>query len=370
MAYDTSGGTNVWLGGPSQIGTNTSSSVNTSTNDTLRIRASGGDAYTVIAVTSGASTAKTTIRNDLNAAFSSNSLPFSARIIGTNQLQIAASGGVSGNVVDIDSVANGSTLNTAVGYANGGDSVSINEGFDAKGTLANGAGFGPIWGADGGNLVVHPRDNGAGGSFNTNFQGHATISAAGNSCRFQMIADDDYVVTASDTGDTGDYNHITYVGPYTPGPGVSVTGAPLVMLQQPGSFVTVSDVGILGGASDRAGGVATALGTTESRIYRATFETLNNDPLYQPNAQRSTPTFDTQHISIHIRDSQGAGTYGLLGFIDLVRVIYRVPSNTVNSTFSKVFFGDSSINTTKWIIDWDGATTPGIGSTSVGIQFP
>lgn len=103
-------------------GTDTNANVDTSVNDTLRIRTSPSATYTVIAVTAGAATAKTTIRNDLNAAFTSNSLPLVADIVGTNQIRIRTT---SPNVgpsayLQIDSVANGSTLNTPLGFAVGG----------------------------------------------------------------------------------------------------------------------------------------------------------------------------------------------------------------------------------------------------------
>lgn len=97
-------------------------SVDTSTNDTLRIRASSADAYSVIAVTAGAATAKTLIRDDLNAAFVANDLPFIASVVGTNQLAITTTGANRGPnaYLQIDTVGAGSTLSTAVGYTGTG----------------------------------------------------------------------------------------------------------------------------------------------------------------------------------------------------------------------------------------------------------
>jgi hypothetical protein len=73
-------------------------------------------------VTSGAVTAKTTIRDDLNAAFTANGLDLTASIAGTNQIQIDSAVPNSGPsaYVEVDTVANGSTLNNAIGYAVGG----------------------------------------------------------------------------------------------------------------------------------------------------------------------------------------------------------------------------------------------------------
>lgn len=102
------------------VGTDTAATVDTTSNDTLRIRANPGDAFTVIAVTAGGTTAKTTIESDLNTAFGSNNLPFLASIVGTNQLQIESTITGPTAYLEIDTVANGSTLSTAVGFAAGG----------------------------------------------------------------------------------------------------------------------------------------------------------------------------------------------------------------------------------------------------------
>ncbi len=121
--------TDVELGGVlgeyailSLLATNTSASVDTSSNDTLRIRQSTSASFVVIAVTSGASTAKTVIVDDLNAAFVANSFDLVASIAGTNQIQIdsTSTNMGPGSYVGIDTVANGSTLSTAVGYSSSG----------------------------------------------------------------------------------------------------------------------------------------------------------------------------------------------------------------------------------------------------------
>jgi hypothetical protein len=94
-------------------------SVDTSVNNTLRIRSVGASTpYQVIVVTTGIATLKTRIRDDLNIAFQNLSLPFVASIAGTNQIQIDTTAPNSGPnaFLGVDSVANGSTLNTAVGF--------------------------------------------------------------------------------------------------------------------------------------------------------------------------------------------------------------------------------------------------------------
>lgn len=107
-----------WYAFLSVQGTDNNATVDTSVNDTLKIRQSSGAAWTSITVTSGVATAKTTIRDDLNTAFTANGLDFVASVTGTNQLQIDTTKPNSGPNADmlIDSVAGGSTLSTPLGY--------------------------------------------------------------------------------------------------------------------------------------------------------------------------------------------------------------------------------------------------------------
>ena len=101
----------------SLVGTNTSASVDTSTNNTLRIRTLESY-FRVFTVTAGASTAKTLIASDLNTAFAAAGLTLSAGITGTNQLTISDTS--SNANIEIDTIANGSTLGTPCGFTSGG----------------------------------------------------------------------------------------------------------------------------------------------------------------------------------------------------------------------------------------------------------
>lgn len=105
--------------------TDMAASVDTSVNNTFRIRTSSST-YTVIVVTAGVATPKTTIAFDLNTGFTAAGLLLLASVVGTNQIRITSTGGNTGPLAyfEIDSVANGSTLNTAVGFAAGGVLVS------------------------------------------------------------------------------------------------------------------------------------------------------------------------------------------------------------------------------------------------------
>jgi hypothetical protein len=102
-------------------GSDGNANVNTAVNNALKIKQPGSAVFTTIVVTTGAVTAKTTIRDDLNRAFIANSLPFVASVVAGDFLQIDTVAPNSGPtaVMQIDSVANGSLLNTAVGFPAG-----------------------------------------------------------------------------------------------------------------------------------------------------------------------------------------------------------------------------------------------------------
>src|SRR5574343_813201 len=90
----------------------------------LKIRVLGTSAFTTILVTEGNPVANTTIRDDLNAAFIVNSLPFIASVvvIGVNEyLQIDTVAPNSGPMarIELDTFLNGSTLNPVVGFVDG-----------------------------------------------------------------------------------------------------------------------------------------------------------------------------------------------------------------------------------------------------------
>ena len=104
------------------VGSDTNATVDTTGGDNvLRIRDDNSSAYTVITVTANAALAKATIRDELNAAFAAASLALSAAVVGVNQISISTTGTNTGPyaVLDIDTIANGSTLSTPVGFTDG-----------------------------------------------------------------------------------------------------------------------------------------------------------------------------------------------------------------------------------------------------------
>lgn len=100
------------------VGIDTSFSSDTTTNHTLMVRDNPSSGFSSFVVTSGPTTPKTVIRDDMNAHFVSLSLNLVASVVGTNQVEIAGTSGYA----EVDTVAHGSTLSTAVGFSAAGQS--------------------------------------------------------------------------------------------------------------------------------------------------------------------------------------------------------------------------------------------------------
>jgi len=102
-------------------GNNAAAVFNTAVNNVLRIRATPTDTFAVVAVTAAVGTPKTVIRDDLNAGFAIQGLPFLARvdanILSIDSLPPNNRRGLPGGYLEIDTAANGSTLNIAFNAA-------------------------------------------------------------------------------------------------------------------------------------------------------------------------------------------------------------------------------------------------------------
>jgi hypothetical protein len=240
---------------------------------------------------------------------------------------------------------------------------TANAGADAKST--------PVWVADGGNLVVHPRGNGATGTFAVNMEAFVqAVGSMGAASRVQFICDDDYLLYLQDSGNTGGYTRMLYIGPYTPASGVTVVGSPLCMLQFGEPMTVNSDIGSLSnGNAYREGGVAVPSGANGSRIARVGLDTVNQTALFQPDSQRAVPSYDTQRLALYVRDTNTGGQYGLLGYVDLIKAAYNVPTHDTNVGLTKAVFGAATLGSIKLVVDWDGVTLPGSGGTAAGVSF-
>ena len=95
------------------LGNDVQATVDTTTNNTLRVRSILLDAYTSVVVTSGATTSKATIVSDLTAPLAAIGLNVSLNPY--NQIVFQSSTGH----IEVDTVLNGSTLNTAIDLTDG-----------------------------------------------------------------------------------------------------------------------------------------------------------------------------------------------------------------------------------------------------------
>ena len=95
------------------LGNDVQATVDTTTNNTLRIRSVLLEAYTSVVVTSGATTSKATIVSDLTAPLAAIGLNVSLNPY--NQIVFQSSTGY----IEVDTVLNGSTLNTAIDLTDG-----------------------------------------------------------------------------------------------------------------------------------------------------------------------------------------------------------------------------------------------------------
>lgn len=247
------------------------------------------------------------------------------------------------------------------GSTNIWNGTTNNNGLDTKGT--------PCWVAGAGDLVVFPRSNGTGGAFATNKQAFASVTNNSLTHKFHLLADDDYIFYAHDQGNNGSYEHCMYIGPFTPAPGVTITGPPLCMTSYGGSIDNLNQGDLNNNAAFNDGGVADASGNNGARIFFLTWiEDLFIANL-QPNGQRGVSSFDLQDIQICLNDPEGLGSYGWLGSLTYVKSCFGVASNDTNGALTKVVLGSSGNDNVKWVVDWDGATLPGSGTTAAGVQF-
>jgi len=240
-----------------------------------------------------------------------------------------------------------------------------NNGADTKDLSGSG-----VWVANGGNLVVFPRGNGVGGTYNTAKEAMAQLYNYGSTDnRLQIVGDDDYIWIAQDQSGDASYERMLYMGPYTAATGVS-PDLPLVMWQTGQTVDIDSNTGNTSNSSmTNEGGVTAVSASSTSRSFRVTCTEDLGVTVLQPNSQRTPPTYDGLPISLYIYDAQGVGTYGLLGYIDLLSIVWGVNCEDTNSGLTKAYFGYYQQNYRKLVVDWDGTTVPGSGATVTGVQF-
>lgn len=251
---------------------------------------------------------------------------------------------------------------------NGGAGNSDNDGLDSKGAT--------VWAANGGTLVVWPRANGVAGSGVTTKEYCAALvggSISTTNNRFQILSDDDAIWIAADHGNNGGYNSLFYFGSYTPRSGITpTTNAGYVMICHTGTDTASvpwdTDIGTTAGsAGDEGGAVVDAADGV--KILRASGIYGLNNSTQQPNTVSGG--YDAMDFFLRMQDGSTPAKYGLFGRIDpdLMSFVYNINTHDTNADKTKVVLGGTTQGLIKWLVRWDGYTTPGSGVTRDGYQF-
>lgn len=235
-------------------------------------------------------------------------------------------------------------------------------------------------GVTGGSLYVFPRNNSEGGSFATDRNNLARmLSSQTAQHRYHIVADDDNFVIAVDQ--TSGY-YLTTGGLYAPRPDLtSLVDFPLVMLvngNNIGGFqmfgsgaygtsgTTVSQDGGIRGTSYLVGA------SSSDDVFPCAIDelTLATSGSFQPNKAFQATAIEEWPLFLCAAEAPSA--YGMLGTYDFVRHSYNVASHTLRDPDSdRVWLGDgnTSTNSRKTSIPWDGVTVPGSGVVREGVGF-
>lgn len=248
----------------------------------------------------------------------------------------------------------------------GGDYNCWNGTTNANGTDTKGN---PVWKtpAGGTGVYVLNRSCAAGGTYVTKKEDmfgvtmyYATVPV---SRRSQILADDDNFLFINDAGSAFDY--ISF-GPYTLRSGLAF-GYPMVGIQMSEQLYGeyASYYGQPASGSTRPGGIAPVVGGDTKSFYLDWFTTMIAQTDLHPNKQFAPPAYDLAPFLLGIRDSP---YYGMVGFLDFIRLVYNVPNYDTSTDKSIAFMGTGSASK-KLAIPWDGVTTPGSGLTRAGVNF-
>jgi hypothetical protein len=352
-------GASPWNGGPQLTGTNESSTVNTSSNNTLRIRDGGGDAYTVINVTAGASTSKATIRNDLNTAFAGTS--WTASTPNNNRLQIQTDH--DGGNLDIDTIANGCTLSTAVGFIDGVTYTPATPGRQGKGL--------PVWRDGGSTCHAFPMSNNPGHAHAASRQNMARIfptGSAGARVRWHLVANENGIICTVESPWQHFVTRQRAVGRYRPAAGMEAKlTLPYFMLndeETSGWFAigTANPYGDSNGTNiTQQGGILgdPAQGVTPGVVSYSDSQAYLAEA--QPNFFDSKVRHDMMAMMMFQISSLRRDQKGFLGFADseLFANVFHYPPGLTNDLADRATLGSATRPDVLHAFPWDGGPPPG-----------
>lgn len=241
--------------------------------------------------------------------------------------------------------------------------TTVNDGTDTK----NGT---SVWTAGASTLLVWPRVNDTGGSSTTKSGLMAMMPGTTVAHRFGIMSDDDSLYWYSTTTSTS-VSQVGFFGPYSTRSGIT-PNLGYVCLNSTQSAPSPADNTVYGtttGNSTREGGASinAAGGVRACRTF--ILSSLGNS-IYQKNNLASGTPYDVIDVFICMDDSTGP-TQGLIGKLNVsdIAVTYNMPNFDTNVGKTRVCIGDSSLASWKWLIPWNGSTTPNSTASQTGVQF-
>ena len=259
----------------------------------------------------------------------------------------------------------------------------------AGGTAAAGADTkgATVWTAGGSTVHVLNRTCSAltgatSGSYVTNKEDTVQIydisgTASTSSVFIHLVGDADTIFWSVGSQSSGLNGGFGILGSYIPIPSLTIS-APFFSAANsnlgssaPGaSFTTI--YGTTAGSANSGGGI-TGRSTTRGT---GSVKFLWMDGLYsgslQPNrqyiAESGSPVFDS--LPLFLYDNEGTDP-GVVGYVDptIVSIMYGAQNNDSNAALTRIYLGaPAGVASTRFSVDWDGATVPGSVATRVGVQ--
>lgn len=279
-------------------------------------------------------------------------------------------GGISSAVAASNVQVDGSTpfssnatvcVSAAVGI--GGDENPWNGTESADGTDTKPTQLWADPGGGGTNVQVVPAsnsDSGSDGSNKNNCLGLYGESSPGQTVRYQIVCDDDTIAFIWDERDNGTWEY-TVLGTLDDSPHLASYDKPLFGFTDTAPPAMNSSLGVdYSGATHPDDTVLTWQGLEIEPLQNTS---LHNADYYPDDFGARYPLFPLCFGSVT------TGNQGYLGETSFVRVGYSIPSGDTDTALEFAAFGTLTTNQVVYLFPWDGATTPGTGTTRAGVDF-
>jgi hypothetical protein len=214
------------------------------------------------------------------------------------------------------------------------------------------------------NLMVFPRSNNSGGTYDAGKQDMCVLINHGNpdNSRAHLIMDDDSIYAFWDEDDVGG-SLMTYVnmGIFDPHPGISTYDRPFYVWRSQGAFSESA-------TTERSGGLAVPDSSELTPVLQlALWSRRFHDGNAQPNAVFAPAEYDTAPGEVLMWDGSRKGFAGTTQ--DVFQICYDVPRNSANAAKTIGVLGVSANASLKVALKWTGVGEPGATTTREGVPF-